>query len=130
MLTERQTEILMVIHQHIQETGISPTYREMMDRLGVTSIGNMHENIRAIEERGFIRRMPGRSRAIEVLRLPGQDHRVREAAPLLLDALKGVMRLVKQSKGLGGYHLPDIAPWAEFPEIQKAMGAIAEAEGR
>ena len=70
MLTKKQHELLMFIHERIQETGVSPSFDEMKEALDLASKSGIHRLITALEERGFIRRLPNRARALEVVRLP------------------------------------------------------------
>ncbi|MEM7006380.1 MAG: repressor LexA, partial [Pseudomonadota bacterium] len=70
MLTKKQKELLIFIHQHIKETGVSPSFDEMKDALNLASKSGIHRLITALEERGFIRRLAHRARALEVLKLP------------------------------------------------------------
>ncbi len=70
MLTKKQYELLMCIHRRISETGVSPSFDEMKDALGLKSKSGIHRLITGLEERGFIRRLPLRGRGLEVLRLP------------------------------------------------------------
>jgi repressor LexA len=70
MLTKKQHELLIFINGHLQESGISPSFDEMKEALGLKSKSGIHRLITALEERGFIRRMPHRARALEVLKLP------------------------------------------------------------
>jgi repressor LexA len=70
MLTLKQKELLMFIHQRVQETGVPPSFDEMKDALDLKSKSGIHRLITALEERGFIRRLPHRARALEILRLP------------------------------------------------------------
>jgi repressor LexA len=70
MLTRKQHELLMFIHERLKETGIPPSFDEMKDALDLASKSGIHRLITALEERGFIRRLPNRARALEVLRLP------------------------------------------------------------
>lgn len=70
MLTRKQHELLMFIHGRIQNDGISPSFDEMKDALELRSKSGIHRLITALEERGFIRRMPHRARAIEIIRMP------------------------------------------------------------
>ncbi|MDX1580285.1 MAG: transcriptional repressor LexA [Alphaproteobacteria bacterium] len=70
MLTKKQHDLLMLIHTHLEETGISPSFEEMKEALGLKSKSGIHRLITALEERGFIRRLPNRARALEVLKLP------------------------------------------------------------
>jgi repressor LexA len=70
MLTKKQHELLLFINQHLQRSGISPSFDEMKDALDLKSKSGIHRLITALEERGFIRRLPHRARALEVLKLP------------------------------------------------------------
>lgn len=70
MLTRKQTDLLHYINHRLQEDGVSPSFDEMRDALGLKSKSGIHRLISALEERGFIRRLPHRARALEVMRLP------------------------------------------------------------
>ena len=72
MLTRKQHELLMFVHQRIKETGVSPSFDEMKDALDLASKSGIHRLITALEERGFLRRLAHRARALEVLKLPEQ----------------------------------------------------------
>jgi len=74
MLTAKQRELLLLIDDRLKTGGISPSFDEMRDALGLKSKSGVHRLISALEERGFIRRLPNRARALEVLKVP-------EAAP-------------------------------------------------
>ncbi len=70
MLTKKQSDLLRFIHERLKETGVPPSFDEMKDALDLRSKSGIHRLILALEERGFIRRLPNRARALEVLRLP------------------------------------------------------------
>ena len=70
MLTKKQYELLMFIHQRVRETGVPPSFDEMKDALDLRSKSGIHRLITALEERGYIRRLEKRARALEILRLP------------------------------------------------------------
>ena len=70
MLTKKQHELLAFIQKRIEETGVSPSFDEMKDALDLASKSGIHRLITALEERGFIRRLPNRARALEVIKLP------------------------------------------------------------
>ncbi len=70
MLTRKQHELLLFIHERIRETGVSPSFEEMKEALDLKSKSGIHRLIKALEERGFIRRLPNRARALEIARLP------------------------------------------------------------
>jgi repressor LexA len=72
MLTRKQHELLMFIHERIKETGVSPSFDEMKDALDLASKSGIHRLITALEERGFLRRLPHRARALEVVKMPQQ----------------------------------------------------------
>lgn len=70
MLTRKQYELLMFIHERVRESGIPPSFDEMKDALDLRSKSGIHRLITALEERGYLRRMEKRARALEILRLP------------------------------------------------------------
>ena len=70
MLTRKQHQLLMFIHERLREAGIPPSFDEMKDALDLKSKSGIHRLITALEERGFIKRLPNRARALEVLKLP------------------------------------------------------------
>lgn len=70
MLTQKQKELLIFIHQRLQADGVPPSFDEMKEALDLKSKSGIHRLIMALEERGFIRRLPHRARALEVLKLP------------------------------------------------------------
>src|SRR5512133_433786 len=72
MLTRKQAELLRFIHERLKEAGVPPSFDEMKDALDLRSKSGIHRLITALEERGFIRRLPNRARAIEVIKLPEQ----------------------------------------------------------
>ncbi|ABC63398.1 transcriptional repressor LexA [Erythrobacter litoralis] len=70
MLTAKQHELIRFIQQRLEETGISPSFEEMKEALDLKSKSGVHRLISALEERGFIRRLPNRARALEILKQP------------------------------------------------------------
>lgn len=70
MLTAKQHELIRFIQQRLEETGISPSFEEMKEALDLKSKSGVHRLISALEERGFIRRLPNRARALEVIKIP------------------------------------------------------------
>ena len=70
MLTQKQKELLLFIHTRLQEQGVPPSFDEMKEALDLKSKSGIHRLITALEERGFIRRLPHRARALEVVKLP------------------------------------------------------------
>jgi len=70
MLTKKQKNLLLFINKEIRSTGVSPSYEEMKDSLNLKSKSGIHRLISALEERGFIKRLAHKARALEVLKLP------------------------------------------------------------
>ncbi len=91
MLTRKQYELLLFINRRLSDGGVSPSFEEMKEALGLKSKSGIHRLISGLEERGFIRRLPHRARALEVVRLPedtayaAQRAPQRRAHPLLAD---------------------------------------------
>lgn len=82
MLTRKQHELLLFINERLNQSGVSPSFDEMKDALGLKSKSGIHRLITGLEERGFIRRLAHRARALEVVRLPegAESARPRPAA--------------------------------------------------
>ncbi|MBR0551389.1 transcriptional repressor LexA [Stakelama marina] len=83
MLTRKQHELICFISDRLNETGISPSFEEMKEALDLKSKSGVHRLISALEERGFLRRLPNRARALEVLRLPERPSAHRPAAAVV-----------------------------------------------
>jgi len=83
MLTRKQHELLCFIHDRLAESGVSPSFEEMKDALDLKSKSGVHRLISALEERQFIRRLPNRARALEVLKMPERLDRKVAPAPSL-----------------------------------------------
>jgi repressor LexA len=99
MLTRKQFELLRFIHERLKEAGVPPSFDEMKDALDLRSKSGIHRLITALEERGFIRRLPNRARAIEVIRLPesvshGIGARARGFTPSVIEGNLGRGRVV------------------------------------
>ena len=88
MLTAKQHELLHFIQERLDASGISPSFEEMKEALGLKSKSGIHRLISALEERGFLRRLPNRARALEVLKVP-------EAAKPAAQARENVVPLRK-----------------------------------
>ena len=83
MLTSKQHELLLFIHQRLADTGVSPSFEEMKEALDLKSKSGVHRLIGALEERQFLRRLPNRARGLEIMRLPGDAApQPRAAAPV------------------------------------------------
>ena len=97
MLTRKQFELLRFIHERLKETGVPPSFDEMKDALDLRSKSGIHRLILALEERGFIRRLPNRARALEVLRMPDSStppspSRGRKFSPSVIEGNLGRVR--------------------------------------
>lgn len=105
MLTRKQHELLIFVHERVKETGVPPSFDEMKDALDLRSKSGIHRLIKALEERGFIRRLPNRARALEVLRLPESlseglaAPRARGFSPSVIEGSLGRVRPTSESNG-------------------------------
>jgi repressor LexA len=103
MLTRKQFELLRFIHERLKEAGVPPSFDEMKDALDLRSKSGIHRLITALEERGFIRRLPNRARAIEVIKLPdsvahgiGGATRARGFTPSVIEGNLGRVRAASE----------------------------------
>ena len=109
MLTRKQFELLRFIHERLTEAGVPPSFDEMKDALDLRSKSGIHRLITALEERGFIRRLPNRARAIEVIKLPdsvahgisGGAARSRGFTPSVIEGDLGRVRQVSEDDNSG-----------------------------
>jgi repressor LexA len=102
MLTRKQFELLRFINERLKESGIPPSFDEMKDALDLRSKSGIHRLITALEERGFIRRLPNRARAIEVIKLPdqsGQGTARRGFTPSVIEGNLGRVRAGAEDEG-------------------------------
>jgi repressor LexA len=104
MLTRKQLELLRFIHERLKESGVPPSFDEMKDALDLRSKSGIHRLITALEERGFIRRLPNRARAVEVIRLPdsvahGVSGRSRGFTPNVIQGNLGRVRANSEDEG-------------------------------
>jgi repressor LexA len=119
MLTRKQYELLLFIQERLKEAGVPPSFDEMKDALDLKSKSGIHRLIKALEERGFIRRLPNRARALEVVRLPEAMSpglaRPKKAgfAPSVIEGSLGRMRNVETPEA------------ANDPVVVPVMGRIA-----
>jgi len=105
MLTRKQFELLRFIHERLKEAGVPPSFDEMKDALDLRSKSGIHRLITALEERGFIRRLPNRARAIEVIKLPESvaqgigSSRARGFTPSVIEGNLGRVRTSSEEDG-------------------------------
>jgi repressor LexA len=105
MLTRKQLELLRFIHERLKEKSVPPSFDEMKDALDLRSKSGIHRLITALEERGFIRRLPNRARAIEVIKLPESlapgmgSARTRGFTPSVIEGNLGRVRTSSEDDG-------------------------------
>jgi repressor LexA len=99
MLTRKQFELLRFVHERLKESGIPPSFDEMKDALDLRSKSGIHRLITALEERGFIRRLPNRARAIEVIKLPESVGNRRGFIPSVIEGDLGRVRAGADDEG-------------------------------
>ncbi len=106
MLTNKQAELLRFIHERLKETGVPPSFEEMKEALDLRSKSGIHRLISALEERGFIRRLPNRARALEVLKLPESStpslaSNRRNFSPNVIEGSLGKVRAITSDEDSG-----------------------------
>jgi repressor LexA len=124
MLTAKQKELLLYIHERIKETGVCPSFDEMKEALDLASKSGIHRLITALEERGFVRRLPHRARALEVLKMP--DSATPAAPPRGRAAFRP--SVVPQEARAGGAEIPilgRIAAGAPIEALQNEIGRVS-----
>ncbi len=124
MLTAKQRELLLYIHERIKESGVSPSFDEMKEALDLASKSGIHRLITALEERGFLRRLAHRARALEVLKLP------ESAAPAAPPRGRGSFRpsVVSEGRAAANEGIPilgKIAAGVPIEAMQNEIGRIA-----
>src|ERR1700735_5280015 len=109
MLTKKQSELLRFIHERLQDAGVPPSFDEMKEALELRSKSGIHRLIMALEERGFIRRLANRARAIEVLRLPESatvaTPRLQRFSPSIIPGSLGRVRPLAPTRDVDDHHV-------------------------
>ncbi len=85
MLTKKQHELLLFLEESISLSGVTPSFEEMKNKLGLKSKSGIHRLISALEYRGFIKKLPFKARAIEILKLPNLKHRPSDEKSNMID---------------------------------------------
>ena len=85
MLTRKQRELLMFLEERISKSGVTPSFEEMKDKVGLKSKSGIHRLISALEDRGFIKKLPFKARAIEILKLPNIKQRPLDKKTEIID---------------------------------------------
>jgi repressor LexA len=123
MLTAKQRELLLYIHERIKESGVSPSFDEMKEALDLASKSGIHRLITALEERGFLRRLPHRARALEVLKLP--DSAATAAPPRGRGAFRPSVVSEDRDNGATIPILGQIAAGVPIEALQNEIGRIS-----
>ena len=108
MLTKRQYQLLMLIEKRLREDGVSPSFEEMKEAIGLKSKSGIHRLISGLEERGFIRRLPNRARALEILRLPENqpEYQILSAGDLVSRQTVGSFSRLSENLAANSVELP------------------------
>src|ERR1700743_578998 len=122
MLTRKQYELLMFIHERVRESGIPPSFDEMKDALDLKSKAGIHRLITALEERGFLRRMEKRARALEIVKLP--DNVSETLRPATTRS-----QVQRMSPAASRHARPDGRPSADARWAGSPRRAMSESEG-
>ena len=85
MLTRKQRELLLFLEERISQSGVTPSFEEMKDKVGLKSKSGIHRLISALEDRGFIKKLPFKARAIEILKLPNIKQRPLDEKTEIID---------------------------------------------
>jgi len=124
MLTRKQHELICFINDHLSETGVSPSFEEMKDALDLKSKSGVHRLISALEEREFIRRLPNRARALEVMRMPERgDVKVRAPVVELPRAANDVIDLPLHGRIAAGLPIEAIEGEMSLPVPAALLGS-------
>jgi repressor LexA len=127
MLTSKQQELLLFINERLQKDGVSPSFDEMKDALNLASKSGIHRLISALEERGFLKRLPHRARALEVVKLPSIDL---PNAKSYTSSILGDAQIIKlHSANENIPILGKIAAGVPIAAIQNEIGTIAPPDG-
>lgn len=119
MLTQKQLELLKFIHEKSRESGITPSYEEMATALNLASKSGVHRLVSGLEERGFVRRLPNRARAIEILRIPESiDHRLSATSGFVPRVVEGGRRPADDSEAMMAPAIPLMGRIAAGTPIQ------------
>ena len=126
MLTKKQKNLLLFINKKIRSTGVSPSYEEMKNSLNLKSKSGIHRLISALEERGFIKRLAHKARALEVLKLPETASANDIYNSFSPSVIKGGLEIEKTKKGINEISvLGKIAAGTPIEAIQNEVRKVA-----
>lgn len=124
MLTSKQNELLLFINERLQKDGVSPSFDEMKDALNLASKSGIHRLISALQERGFLRRLPHRARALEVVKLPNLQESFKGKQDMkLLQGGKESLKLESANQNIP--ILGKIAAGVPIAAIQNEIGSVS-----
>jgi repressor LexA len=122
MLTKKQHELLTYIHEHLSVNGVSPSFEEMKEALELKSKSGVHRLISALEERGFIRRLPNRARALEVMRMPDVKAGIASKPLTLPEAANDVIELPLHGRIAAGMPIEALEGQSTLPVPAALLG--------
>lgn len=124
MLTQKQKDLLISIHESVQENGVAPSFDEMKDALGLKSKSGIHRLISGLVERGYLERLPNRARALEVVKLP-EDYKKetpqRTSASVFKTENPGVRHIPLYGKIAAGTPIDAIAHEGDYVDAPLSM---------
>jgi repressor LexA len=122
MLTPKQHELLLFIHKRLNESGVSPSFDEMREALDLKSKSGVHRLISALEERGFIRRLPNRARALEVLKMPEGNAAASAPRPVVPAAANDLIEIPLHGRIAAGTPIEALQGTEGFPVPAALLG--------
>jgi repressor LexA len=127
MLTRKQYELLMFIHERLRETGVAPSFDEMKEALDLKSKSGIHRLVTALEERGFLRRLEHRARALEVVKLPENSSQPKPRSRTVTPTTAPPQRSAGFGVIDGGLKVPQVRPASSARRIMDVpvLGRIA-----
>lgn len=124
MLTKKQCELLLFIDRRLNESGISPSFDEMKDALGLASKSGIHRLITGLEERGFIRRLPHRARALEILRRPENIEKRTESNGFKPNVIQGDFKMTGAAPVSQPLQNDDDSATVQIPRYEKIAAGL------
>lgn len=124
MLTQKQRDLLCFINDHMQNSDVAPSFEEMKEALGLKSKSGIHRLISALEERGYIKRLAHRARALEVLRLP--DGMAPKISTMVAEAANDVLQVPLYGKIAAGTPIEAIRHEQDMVAIPPGLGSVGE----
>ncbi len=121
MLTKQQHDLLMLIHKSITDKGVCPSYQEMMEAMNLHSKSGIHRIISALEERGFIRKLENKARAVEILKMPSAAAPKESTVVPFSGAAVKTAQIPLYGKIAAGTPIEAIADTSRFADVPPSM---------